>query len=62
MSRQPSVQAVACVLQAAVSQIYSENQEQKAELNHLKTLQLGWQGNACKLGVGRIWLLQRLES
>lgn len=38
ISKQCSIQAVACVLLNAFSQIYSENQEQRAEWKDLKIL------------------------
>jgi hypothetical protein len=37
ISRQLSIQAIAQVLLAAISQVYSENQEQNAEQKDLKT-------------------------
>lgn len=45
-----SIQAVAWVLLATFSQIYSENQEQKIEYKDLKTLHFGQRRWTCKLG------------
>lgn len=46
ISKLPSVQGVAWILLVAFSQIYSENQEQKADI---KSLQFHQNGRACKV-------------